>query len=488
MLRAYQNTVAAEVTRVDGHVAKFMGDGVLVYFGWPRAQEDAAERAVRAGLAIVASVAELTTPAKVPLGARVGIATGLVVVGDLIGEGAAQEASVVGETPNLAARLQSIAEIGSVVVAEATRRLLGEFFELNDVGLHYLKGFSRPVRAWQVVREGGAESRFEALRGMRRTLLVGRKSELELLLGRWQRAKNGRGQVVLLSGEPGIGKSRLMITLRESLRREKWLSLRYDGSPYRTNSALFPVLDHLRRAAHFEHEDAPEVKLAKLERLFASTLPDPQAAVALLAEEMSIPSGDRRRPPLTSPQEKKAKTFEVLLAQLHGIATHQPVLIEAEDAHWFDPTSLELFDRVIDLIERLPVLMVITFRPEFTPTWTDRPHMTQRKLDRLGQDESAMLIDELTGGRLLPEEVKSHILARTEGVPLFVEELTKAVLEFGAVARGWCPLRARRFVAIARHPLDVAGTRCWLASIDWHRSRKWRRSAPLSGASSVTNC
>jgi class 3 adenylate cyclase/tetratricopeptide (TPR) repeat protein len=431
VIRRYQNAVAAEITRLAGHVAKFMGDGVLAYFGWPRAHEDDAERAVRAGLAVVAAVAKLTTPAKEPLGARVGIATGLVVVGDLVGEGAAQEEAVVGETPNLAARLQSLAEVGRVVVAGPTRRLLGERFELADLGAHDLKGFAHPVQAWLVVGESRAEGRFEALHGMRLTSLVGRDQELDLLLDCWRRAKDGGGQVALLSGEPGIGKSRIAIALRERLRSEECVSLRYHGSPYHTNSALFPVLDQLHRAAGLGRDDAPQVKLAKLEALLVLAVPDPKSAVPLIAEHLAIPTGDRYPPHELAPEEKKAKTFQALVAQLEGLAAKQPVLMTAEDAHWFDPTSFELFDRFVDRIERLPVLLVVTFRPEFAPRWTGRPHVTLLPLNRLGRIESATLIDHFSGGRSLPAEVQAHILAKTEGVPLFVEELTKTVLESG---------------------------------------------------------
>ncbi|TIS39496.1 MAG: hypothetical protein E5W95_13230 [Mesorhizobium sp.] len=429
VIRKYQHAVAEEIRRVDGHVAKYMGDGVLAYFGWPRAHEDEAERAVRAGLAIAAAVANLATPAKEPLGARVGIATGLVVVGDLIGEGAAQEEAVVGATPNLAARLQALAQVGNVVVAGTTRLLLGELFELVDLGTHDLKGFAQPVQAWLVMGESRTEGRFEALHGMRLSSLVGRDQEIALLLDRWRQAKDGRGQVVLLSGEPGIGKSRIAIALREHLRREKCLSLRYDGSPYRANSTLFPVLDQLRRAAGFEREDAPEVKLAKLEALLDAAESDPKSAIALIAEHLAIPTGDRYPVPELAPEQKKAKTIQALLAQLEGLAAKQPVLMTAEDAHWFDPTSLELFDRIVDRIERLPVLLVVTFRPEFAPRWTGRPHVTPLTLSHLQMNESAALIDHLTGGRPLPAEVEVHILAKTGGVPLFVEELTKTVLE-----------------------------------------------------------
>jgi predicted ATPase len=354
------------------------------------------------------------------------------VVGDLIGEGAAQEEAVVGETPNLAARLQSLAQVGNVVVAGTTRLLLGELFELVDLGPHDLKGFAQPVQAWLVTGESRAEGRFEALHGMRLTSLVGRDQEIALLLDRWRQAKeDARGHVVLLSGEPGIGKSRITIALRERLRDEKCLSLCYDGSPYHTNSALFPVLYQLRRATGFERDDTPEVKLAKLETLLPAAEPDPKSTIPLIAEHLAIPIGDRYPVPELAPEQKKAKTFQALLAQLEGLASRQPVLMTAEDAHWFDPTSLELFDRIVDRIERLPVLLVVTFRTEFTPRWIGRPHVTVMTLGHLQLDESAALIDHLTGGRPLPREVQAHILRKTEGVPLFVEELTKTVLESG---------------------------------------------------------
>ena len=314
-----------------------------------------------------------------------------------------------------------------------------------------------PVQAWLVIGESQAEGRFEALHGMRLTSLVGRDQELALLLECWRRAKDGRGQVALLSGEPGIGKSRIAIALRERLRGEECVSLRYHGSPYHTNSALFPVLDQLRRAAGFEHEDAPEVKLAKLQALLALAVPDPKSAIPLIAEHLAIPTAGHYPAPEDAPEQKKAKTFQALLAQLEGLAAKQPVLMTAEDAHWFDPTSLELFDRVVDRIERLPVLLVVTFRPEFAPRWTGRPHVTLLTLNRLGRNESAVLIDHLSGGRPLPAEVQAHILAKTEGVPLFVEELTKAVLESGLLRETGERYELSRFAAAARHPLDAAG-------------------------------
>jgi class 3 adenylate cyclase/tetratricopeptide (TPR) repeat protein len=431
VIRAYQNAVAGEVVQLEGHVAKFMGDGVLAYFGWPKAHEDDTERAVRASLAIAEAVPKVGVLGKAPLGVRVGIATGIVVVGDLIGEGAAQEEAVVGETPNLAARLQALADAGGVVVSEGTKRLLGALFDLIDLGAHELKGFPKPVRAWRVVGESKIEGRFEALHGLQLSPLVGREQELALLLDRWRRAKAGEGQVVLLSGEPGIGKSRIVWALRERASGEIRVSLRYHGSPYHTNTTLFPIIDQLERASGFARGDTPEARLAKLEAVLGKAVTDSGLAVALIAEHLAIPMGDRSPALELSAEQKKAQTFRALLAQIEGLATQQPILITTEDAHWFDPTSLELLDLIVDRIERLPVLLVVTFRPEFTPRWTGRPHVTLLTFNRLSRGEGAALVGHLAHGKPLPAEVQTHILAKTEGVPLFVEELTKAVLESG---------------------------------------------------------
>ena len=431
VIRAYQNAVSGEIARFEGHIAKFMGDGVLAYFGWPLAHEDEVERAVLTGLAIVDLIAKLVTPAEAALAVRVGIATGLVIVGDLVGEGAAQEEAVIGETPNLAARMQTLAEPGWIVIAEATRRLLGDLFDLTDLGSHELKGLATPVQAWRVNRASRAEGRFEALHGLRLSPLVGREQELALLLDRWRKAEAGEGQVVLLSAEPGIGKSRIALALRHRLRGGKLMSLRYYGSPYHTNSALFPIIDQLERAAGFARDDTPADKLAKLEALLGIADSEPEAAVRLIADLLAVPTGESYPPLELAPEQKKAKTSQALLAQLEGLATRQPVLMTVEDVHWFDPTSLELFDLIVERTERLPVLLVITFRPEFAPRWTRRPHVTLLTLNRFGRADGAALIDYLTGGRLLPANVFAQILSKTEGVPLFIEEVTKAVLESG---------------------------------------------------------
>jgi class 3 adenylate cyclase/predicted ATPase len=431
VIRAYQNTVAGEIARFEGHVAKFMGDGVLAYFGWPRAHEDEAERAVRAGLAATEVVGRLTAPTNQALAARIGVATGLVVVGDLMGEGAAQEEAVIGETPNLAARLQAVANPGEVVIATSTRRLLGDLFDLADLGQHTLKGLVEPIRAWRVLGESTVEGRFEALHVSGLTPLVGREEELGLLLGRWRQAKEGEGQVVLLSGEAGIGKSRIIQVLRERLADEPHTRLRYYCSPYHANSALYPVIGQLERAAGFQRDDPPELKLDKLEALLRQASSNMREAMPLFSALLSIPTGARYPTLDLTPQQRKPRSFNALLNQLEGLAGERPVLLVVEDAHWIDPTSSELFELVIDRIQDLSVLLVITFRPDLTPPWTGHAHVTSLTLNRLDRKQGSAMVDRVTGGKALPAEVLDQILAKSDGVPLFVEELTKAVLESG---------------------------------------------------------
>ena len=426
VISAYQKCVAETVGRFGGFVAKYMGDGVLVYFGYPQAHEDDAERAVRAGLELIAAVAGLKTRA--PLQTRVGIATGLVVVGDLIGSGDAQERGIVGETPNLAARLQGIAAPNMVVIAENTRRLLGNLFDLQDLGQKDLKGIAGPVRAWAALRASSAEGRFEALHTTGLTALVGREEELELLLRRWSRAKTGEGQVVLLSGEAGIGKSRLTAALLERLATEPHTRLRYFCSPQHTDSAFYPIIGQMERAAGLAHDDTPQAKLDKLDAVLAQTSTSTQDA-ALFAEMLSLPN-DGRYPALDlAPEQRRQRTLEALTAQLAGLARQQPVLMIVEDAHWIDPTSLEVFGRTVDQIKTLPVLLIVTFRPEFNAPWAGRSHVTSLALNRLGERETAAIIAHLVGNKELPADVMAEIVERTDGIPLFVEEMTKAVLE-----------------------------------------------------------
>ena len=426
VISAYQKCVAETVQRFGGFVAKYMGDGVLVYFGYPQAHEDDAERAVRAGLELIAAVSALKAP--VSLQTRVGIATGLVVVGDLIGSGEAQERGIVGETPNLAARLQGIAEPNTVVIAESTRKLLGNLFELEDLGARDLKGIAGSVRAWTALRASSVESRFEAQHETKLTPLVGRDEELELLLRRWRQAVGGEGRVVLLSGEPGIGKSRLIVALEEQLQTEQYTPLRYFCSPLHTDSTLYPFISQLERAAGFERNDTMEAKLDKLSSLLGAS-PNHDNDVQLLAELLSVPTGDRYPPLNLSARQKKQKTIEALVRQLEVLVRQRPVLMIFEDAHWIDPSSRELLDTTIERVARLPVLLVITFRPEFHPPWTGQAHVTTLNLSRLGRREGAALAGSVAGNNVLPEEIVEEIIERTDGIPLFVEELTKAVVE-----------------------------------------------------------
>jgi class 3 adenylate cyclase/predicted ATPase len=430
IIGAYHRCCAEQITKAGGFVAKYMGDGVLAYFGYPQAHEDDAERSVRAGLELVAAVGGLKTHA--PLKTRVGIATGLVVVGDLIGSGASQEQAIVGETPNLAARLEGVAEPNSVVIAESTRKLVGNLFELEDLGAQELKGIAGRLRAWAALRPSSVESRFEALRATGLTELIGREEEFELLLRRWSKAKTGEGQVVLLSGEPGIGKSRLTAALMERIAAEPHTRLRYFCSPQHTDSALYPIISQMERAAAFAHGDTVQAKLDKLDAILAQSFTTLQDA-ALFAEMLSLPT-DRRYPTLDlTAQERRQKTLEALTAHVGALSRTNPVLMIFEDVHWIDPTSLEALGRTVDRLRTLGVLLIVTYRPEFEPPWIGQPYVTALSLNRLGGREIEAMIDRVSGNEPLPVSVKRDIVERTDGIPLFAEEMTKAVLEAGGI-------------------------------------------------------
>jgi class 3 adenylate cyclase/tetratricopeptide (TPR) repeat protein len=431
LIRGYQACVVAAIRQFDGFIARYVGDGVLIYFGWPEARETDAERAVRAGLAIAAAVSATPVSGE-RLQVRIGVATGLVVIGEPIGSGDSRQQTAVGETPNLAARLQGLAGSGQVVIDAATRRQIGGLFECQDLGTVELKGLPVAVPAWRVVSENRTLGQFEALRSGA-TPLVGRDEETDLLLRRWTQAKAGNGRVVLISAEPGVGKSRLAEALAEQIAAEPHIRLRYFCSPHHQDSALYPVIAQMERAAGLAHTDGPRAKLSKLQALLAATA-SPIEDVALIADLHSLPSADLAPPLDLTPQRKKEKTFEALLRQAETLARQQPVLMAFDDLHWIDPSSLELLDRLIERIIDLPVLLLAMFRPEFQPPWTGQSYVTVLTLARLDRRDTAAMVAHVAENAVLPTAIVEEIAERTDGVPLFVEELTKAVLESGAQA------------------------------------------------------
>jgi class 3 adenylate cyclase/predicted ATPase len=433
IIGAYHRTVTETITRFAGYAAKYMGDGVLVYFGYPQAHEDDPERAVRAGLAVIDAVGRLAAPE--PLRTRLGIASGLVVVGDLIGSGAAQERGVVGDTPNLAARLQALATPDTLVICGSTRQQIGGLFEMEDLGLRQLAGFAQPQRAWRVLTESAVLSRFEALRTASLTPFVGREEEIELLLRRWRRAASGEGQVVLICGEPGIGKSRLTAALRDRIEGEDLTRLRYFCSPHHQDSAFYPFISQLQHAAGFKREDLTEMKLDKLESLLAPALA-PIGDVGLIAELLALPATSRYSLPSSTPQRRRESTFEALLRQLEALARQKPVLMIFEDLHWIDPSSRELLDRTIERLTTLPVLLLATFRPEFLPPWTGLPQVMALTLARLDRRTGTAIVQSIAASAALSPDAAAEIVERADGTPLFLEELTRAMLEAGGRGEG----------------------------------------------------
>jgi class 3 adenylate cyclase/predicted ATPase len=430
VLRSFQDTCTAIIERYEGHVSRYMGDGILVLFGYPTAHENDAERAVRAGLDIAKAVAGLTVSVEkvAPLGVRVGISSGLVVAGDVIGEGASEEEAVVGKTPNLASRLQGLAEANAVVISTETRNLLGNAFEYQFLGSRKLKGFELPVSMWRVIGPGTAESRFDAARAAALTPMVDREQELDLIYELWNGAKNESGQILLVSGEAGIGKSRLGKALSDRIAAEPHTRLQYQCSPYYQYTALYPFIVQLERAAGFEHEDSANAKLDKLRTLIdEETLP-------LFADLMSVPMESGADITALSPQRRKELTFKAIFSLLLERAAEQPVLATIEDAHWIDPTSLELMSFIIERMREACVLLVITFRPEFSLAWIDQAHVTALRLEGLSRQYGEALAENVLGERRLPSEVAQRIVDKTEGVPLFIEELAKSMMESGLLS------------------------------------------------------
>ncbi len=433
--RAYQDACKAAIDRYEGYVARYMGDGVLAYFGYPQAHEDDAERSIHAGLGVVEAMIglnqKLGKQLNIKFAVRIGIATGHVVVGDLIGEGASQESAVVGSTPNLAARLQALASANTVVVSPGTHGLVKGQFEYKTLGKFELKGVAEPVCVRQVLGQTKTESRFAAAHHGGITSLVGREHEIGLLLDRWKQAKEGDGQIVLLSGEAGIGKSRITETLQEHTAMDHPIRLRYQCSPYHTNSALHPVITQLEHAAGFDTEDENEVKLTKLDSLLSQSMQVIDDIAPLIAALLSIPTDGRYASLGMTPERQKEMTLEGLISLLEGLSRQQTVLLIFEDAHWADPTSLEWLELVIDRVQGIPVVVVITFRPEFQPPWSGYTHITSLTLNRFSSSLATTLVDKITGGIRLPAEVIEQIVTKTDGVPLFVEEFTKTILESG---------------------------------------------------------
>ena len=437
LIREYQSVCAEVISRYEGRIAKYLGDGLLVYFGYPMAHEDDARRAVHTGLEIVGDMEKLDARLKkergISLAIRIWIHTGLVVAGEMGGGDVRESLAIVGETPNIAARLEGIAEPDTVVISPATYRLIQGYFDCVYLGSHQLKGLSQPMEVYKVLHKTGVQSRLDVAITKGLTPLVGREQEVQLLLERWEQAKEGMGQVVLLSGEAGIGKSRLLQVLKEHLEGEVHTRIENICSPYYQNSSLYPVINRLQRLFEFKREDSPEEKLGKVERIMEQYDFSLEEMVPLFATLLSIPLLDRYPPLNLTPQKQKQITLETLLAWLLKETENKPVLYIIEDLHWVDPSTLEFLTLLVDQVPTAPIFTLFAYRPDFSTPWSMRSHISHITLNRLARKQVERMVKNLSGGKHLPAEVVQHVVTKTDGVPIFVEELTKMVLESDAL-------------------------------------------------------
>ena len=432
VVRTYQEVSAQVIERYEGYIAQYLGDGLLVYFGYPAAHEDDAARSIRAGLEIVTALDQARSQFPQPVQVRIGIHTGPVVVGEM-GGGSRHEQLALGETPNIAARVQGKAKPDHVVISAATQRLVAGLFETEDQGRHELKGISTPQPLYRVTAESTAQSRFEVAVQAGLTPLAGREHELEALHERWTLAQAGEGQVVLLGGEPGIGKSRLVQELKDRTTQDGATRIAFQCSPYHQNSALYPIIEHLQRLLQFTPDETPESKLAKLQQTLGRYCFPQSDTVSLLAALLSLPQPEGISPLTGSLQKQKEQMQEALVAWLVEEAEQQPVYNAWEDLHWADPSTLEVLDLLLNQVPTTRLLAVLTFRPEFVPPWGTHSYLSQLTLGRLGQSQVNVMVERVTGGKTLPQELVQQIVAKTDGIPLFVEELTKMVVESGIV-------------------------------------------------------
>ncbi len=428
VIHSFQLACSTVIGRFEGTISRYMGDGMLVLFGFPQAHEDAAERAVRAGLGMVEAMAALGSPigGGTPLAIRVGIATGLVVIGDLIGEGAAEEEAVLGEAPNLAARLQALAAPNTVVIAPSTRNLVGEHFVFDDLGCRALKGFEKPVPVWQVKAVRAGDSRFRAARLAQLTPLVGRDDELAWLMDLWRSAGQGRGRVALLGGEAGIGKSRLVEALRARIEFDSGPCLQYQCSQQFVNRALHPLIQHLEYATAISPEDPEACRVSKLATWLTAMTGDCQG-LPLLAALLSVEGVDQGTLTEMSAPLRKKLTFELLFRLMQPRASAGPVLIVFEDVHWADPTTLELLSQLHTQVAAMPVLLVLTFRADSTPPWNGA-HVSRRELERLPPTSAYGLVEQVAGEGRMSRALIEKLVEKTDGIPLYLEEMTRAVL------------------------------------------------------------